>query len=196
VAQYAPFIPGVVKFGYALDNLPAKDVWSAWIDVMGSGALQPGNEAAAEPALQAFGMRLIQLAAQSGSAFRLTNVEVEAPARRLKLDGKVKADATSPLGASGTANIQVTGLDAIADAAKQAVPPDQAAGTSGAFDMVRGFSNRTTTADNKVVDSYAIELTPAGKMTINGKPFDMFGAMTGTPQYRIPARVRPPAPPP
>jgi len=182
VAQYAPFIPGVVKFGYALDDLPAKDVWSAWIDVMGSGALQPGNEAAAEPALQAFGMRLIQLAAQSGSAFRLTNVEVEAPAARLKLDGKVKADATSPLGASGTANIQVTGLDAIADAAKQAVPPDQAAGTSGAFDMVRGFSNRTTTADNKVVDSYAIELTPAGKMTINGKPFDMFGAMTGTPQ--------------
>jgi hypothetical protein len=182
VEPYKQFLPSLVKFGYALDDLPGRDLWSAWIDLMGSGAFQPGNEATAEAAAQGIGMHMVQLANQAGSAFRLTNVEVEAPAARLKLDGKVKADATSPLGAAGTANVQVTGLDAIADAAKQAVPPDQAAGTSGAFDMVRGFSNRTTTADNKVVDSYAIELTPAGKMTINGKPFDLFGAMTGAPQ--------------
>ena len=93
-----------------------------------------------------------------------------------------KADATSPMGASGTANIEVGGLDAIADAAKQSMPPEDAAGASGAFDMVRGFSNRETTADNKVVDRYAIALGPDGKMTINGKPFDMFGAMMGQPQ--------------
>ena len=182
VAQYASFIPGTVKFGYALDDLPAKELWSAWVDLMASGAFQPGNETASEPALQGFGMQLVQLASQAGSVFRLTNLELEAPAAHLKMDGKIKSEATSPLGAAGTANIEVTGLDAIADAAKQAVPPENAASTSGAFDMVRGFSNRTTAADNKVVDRYAIELTPEGKMTINGKPFDMFGAMTGAPQ--------------
>jgi hypothetical protein len=98
------------------------------------------------------------------------------------MDGNIKADGASPMGASGTANIEVGGLDAIADAAKQSMPPEDAAGASGAFDMVRGFSNRETTADNKVVDHYAIVLGPDGKMTINGKPFDMFGAMMGQPQ--------------
>jgi len=182
VAGNKQFIPTNVKFGYALDDLPTKELWSAWLDVMGSGAFQPGNEAAAEPAMQQFGMQVIQLANQSGSAFRLTNLELEAPAAHLKVDGKVKGEATSPLGVAGAANIEVTGLDAIADAAKQSMPPEDATSASGAFDMVRGFSNRETTTDNKVVDRYAIVLAPDGKMTINGKPFDMFGAMTGAPQ--------------
>jgi hypothetical protein len=180
-AQYAEFIPTMVKFGYALDDLPAKELWSAWLDLIASGAMQPGNEAAAEQMMQGFGMQVIQLANQAGSAFRLTNLELEAPAARLKMDGKIKSDATSPMGASGTANVEVAGLDAIADAAKQSMPPEDAAGASGVFDMVRGFSNRETTADNKVIDRYAIALAPDGKMTINGKPFDMFGAMMGPP---------------
>jgi len=182
VAKNKQFIPTMVKFGYALDDLPAKELWSAWLDLFASGAMQPGNEAASQQAMQGFGMQMVQLASQAGSAFRLTNLELEAPAARLKMDGKIKADGASPMGASGTANIEVGGLDAIADAAKQSMPPEDAAGASGAFDMVRGFSNRETTADNKVVDRYAIVLGPDGKMTINGKPFDMFGAMMGQPQ--------------
>lgn len=182
VAKNKQFIPTLVKFGYALDDLPAKELWSAWLDLFASGALQPGNEAASQQAMQGFGMQMVQLASQAGSAFRLTNFELEAPAARLKMDGNIKADAASPMGASGTANIEVGGLDAIAEAAKQSMPPEDAAGASGAFDMVRGFSNRETTADNKAVDRYAIALGPDGKMTINGKPFDMFGAMMGQPQ--------------
>ncbi|HZF34340.1 MAG TPA: hypothetical protein VE914_11105 [Candidatus Angelobacter sp.] len=182
VAKNKQFIPTMVKFGYALDDLPAKELWSAWLDLFASGAMQPGNEAASQQVMQGFGMQMVQLASQAGSAFRLTNLELEAPAARLKMDGNIKADGASPMGASGTANIEVGGLDAIADAAKQSMPPEDAAGASGAFDMVRGFSNRETTADNKVVDHYAIVLGPDGKMTINGKPFDMFGAMTGQPQ--------------
>lgn len=182
VAKNKQFIPTLVKFGYALDALPAKELWSAWLDLFASGALQPGNEAASQQAMQGLGMQMVQLASQAGSAFRLTNLELEAPAARLKMDGTIKADGTSPMGASGSANIEVGGLDAIADAAKQSMPPEDAAGASGAFDMVRGFSNRETTADNKVIDQYAIALGPDGKMTINGKPFDMFGAMMGQPQ--------------
>jgi hypothetical protein len=182
VAKNKQFIPTMVKFGYAFDDLPAKELWSAFLDLMASGAMQPGNEGASEQAAQGFAMQLVQLANQAGSAFRLTNLELEAPAARLKMDSKIKGDAASPMGASGSANIEIVGLDAIADAAKQSMPPEDAAGASGAFDMVRGFSNRETTADNKVVDHYAIVLGPDGKMTINGKPFDMFGAMMGQPQ--------------
>jgi hypothetical protein len=182
VAKNKQFIPTLVKFGYALDDLPAKELWSAWLDLFASGAMQPGNEAASEQAMQGFGIQIVQLASQAGSAFRLTTLELEAPAARLKMDGNIKADTASPMGASGTANIEVGGLDAIADAAKQSMPPEDAAGASGAFDMVRGFSNRETTADNKVVDHYAIALGQDGKMTINGKPFDLFGAMMGQPQ--------------
>ncbi len=182
VAQHKQFIPSMVKFGYAFDDLPAKELWGAWLDLMASGAMQPGNEAGAEMAMQGFGMQMMQLANQTGSAFRLTNLELEAPAARLKVDGTIKADATSPMGASGSANVEIAGLDAIADAAKQAMPPEDAAGASGAFDMVRGFSNRETTADNKAIDRYAIVLGPDGKMTINNKPFDLFNAMMGQPQ--------------
>jgi hypothetical protein len=171
----------MVKFGYALDDLPAKELWSAWLDLIASGAMQPGNEAASQQAAQGFAIQVVQLASQAGSAFRLTNLELEAPAARLKMDGKIKGDATSPMGMAGSANVEVGGLDAIADAAKQSMPPEDAAGASGVFDMVRGFSNRETTADNKVIDRYAIALAPDGKMTINGKPFDMFGAMMGQP---------------
>jgi hypothetical protein len=152
------------------------------LDLMASGAIQPGNEAGAEMAMQGFGMQIVQLATQAGSAFRLTKLELEAPAARLKMDGRVKADATSAMGASGSANIEIAGLDAIADAAKQSMPPEEAAGASGAFDMVRGFSNRETTADNKAIDRYAIVLGPDGKMTINNKPFDLFNAMMSQPQ--------------
>ena len=181
-AKNKQFIPTLIKFGYAFDDLPTKELWSALLDLIASGAMQPGNEAASQQAAQGFGMQLVQLASQAGSAFRLTNLELEAPGARLKMDGKIKSDATSPMGASGTANVEVGGLDAIADAAKQSMPPEDAAGASGVFDMVRGFSNRETTADNKVIDHYAIALAPDGKMTINGKPFDMFGAMMGQPQ--------------
>ena len=181
VAKNKQFIPSMVKFGYALDDLPAKELWSAWLDLMASGAMQPGNEAA-EQMMQGFGMQMIQLATQSGSAFRLTALELEAPAARLKVGGTIKADAASPMGASGSANVEIAGLDAIADAAKQSMPPEDAAGASGAFDMVRGFSNRETTADNKAIDRYAIVLGQDGKMTINNKPFDLFGAMMGRPQ--------------
>jgi hypothetical protein len=181
VAKNKQFIPTMVKFGYAFDDLPAKELWSAFLDMVASGAMQPGNGGASEQAAQGFGMQMMQLAHQAGSAFRLTSLELEAPAAHFKMDGTVKADAASPMGASGSANVEVTGLDAIADAAKQSMPPEDAAGASGAFDMVRGFSNRETTADNKVVDHYAIVLGPDGKMTINNKPFDMFGAMMGQP---------------
>jgi hypothetical protein len=179
-AKNKQFIPTMVKFGYAFDDLPAKELWSALLDLMASGAMQPGS-GASEQAAQGFGMQMMQLAHQAGSAFRLTSLELEAPAAHFKMDGTVKADAASPMGASGSANVEVTGLDAIADAAKQSMPPEDAAGASGAFDMVRGFSNRETTTDNKVVDHYAIVLGPDGKMTINNKPFDMFGAMMGQP---------------
>ena len=182
VAKNKQFVPTVVKFGYALDDLPAKELWSAWLDLMASGVMQPGNEAAAEQMMQGFAMQMMQLANQSGSAFRLTTLELEAPAARLKVDGTIKADAASPMGASGSANVEIAGLDAIADAAKQSMPPEEAAGASGAFDMVRGFSNRETTADNKAIDRYAIVLGQDGKMTINNKPFDLFGAMMGQPQ--------------
>ncbi len=181
VAAYKQFIPTMVKFGYALDDIPPKELWSAWLDMMASGAFAPGNEAAAEAAAQGFGMQLMQLAAQAGSAFRITNFEIESPASRLKMDGKVKSDAASPMGASGTANVEVTGLDAIADAVAQSMPPEEAAGAGGAFDIVRGFSNRETAADNTVIDRYTIVLTPAGEMTINNKPFDLFGMMMGMP---------------
>ncbi len=181
VAQHQQFIPTLVKFGYALDDLPAKELWSAWLDLMASGAFQPGNEAAAEMAMQGFGMQMVQLANQSGSAFRITNLELEAPAARVKMDGNVKGDASSPLGAAGSANLEVIGLDAMADAVKQSMPPEEAAGASGAFDMVRGFSTRETAADGKVIDRYAIVLAPSGEMTINNKPFDLFGMMMGAP---------------
>lgn len=180
-APYKQFIPSLVKFGYALDDIPPKELWSAWLDMMASGAFAPGNEAAAETAAQSFGMQLVQLAAQAGSAFRITNFEIESPASRLKMDGKVKSDAASPMGASGTANVEVTGLDAIADAVAQSMPPEEAVGASGMFDMVRGFSNRETTADNKVIDRYAIELGSTGEMKINNKPFDIFQMMMGMP---------------
>jgi hypothetical protein len=181
VAQHQQFVPTLVKFGYAFDDLPAKELWSAWLDLMAGGAFQPGNEAAAEMAMQGFGMQMLQLANQSGSAFRITNLELEAPAARVKMDGNVKGDASSPLGAAGSANVEITGLDAMADAVKQSMPPEEAAGASGAFDMVRGFSTRETAADGKVIDRYAIVLAPSGEMTINNKPFDLFGMMMGAP---------------
>lgn len=182
VAKNKQFIPTMVKFGYALDDLPTKELWGAFLDLAASGALEPGNEAASEQAAQGFAMQLAQLANQAGSAFRLTNLELEAPAARLKMDGTLKGDTASQIGVAGSANVEVSGLDAIADAAKQSMPPEDAAGASGMFDMVRGFSNRETTADNKIIDRYAILLGQDGKMTINGKPFDLFGAMTGQPQ--------------
>jgi len=180
-AKYAEFIPTIVKFGYALDDLPAKELWSAWLDLIASGAMQPGNEAVAQTAMQGFGMQIMQLANQAGSALRITNIEIESPAARLKMDGTIKADATSPMGMAGSANVEVGGFDAMAAAAKESMPPEDAANASDMFELIRGFSNRETTADNKVIDRYAIELTPTGDVTINNKPFDLLGAVMGTP---------------
>jgi hypothetical protein len=182
MASFVQFIPSNLKMGFALEDVPPATIWSAMIDLFGSMDFAHPNEEQANAAAQAFGFQMLQMLQSAGSTFRMTGWEVETPASQLKLDGAVKPDAASPFGAVANINAEIAGFDAIVDGIVATMGEAGSAEILAGVQILRGFSNRETAGDGKVIDRYAIDLAPTGEITINGKPFDIMGAMMGSPQ--------------
>lgn len=177
MASFGQFIPSRFNMGLAFDDVPPATIWGAMVDMFGTLDFTQQNPGQADVAAQVFGFQLLQVLQSAGSTFRMTGWEIETPATQLKLDGAVKPDAGSPFGAVANINTEITGFDAIIAVLGEA----GAADVLPMIALVRGFSNQEAAADGKMIDRYAIELLQTGEVTINGKPFDIMGAMMGTP---------------
>jgi hypothetical protein len=181
-ASFSQFIPSTFKMGFALDDVPPATIWGAMVDLFGSMDFAHPSEEQANAAAQAFGFQMLQMLQSAGSTFRMTGWEVESPASRLKLDGAVKPDAASPFGAVANIDAEIAGFDAIVDSVVATMGEAGAAEILAVVQILQGYSNRETASDGKVIDRYAIDLAQTGEITINGKPFDIMGAMMGSPQ--------------
>jgi hypothetical protein len=182
MASLAQFIPSKFNMGFALEDVPPAAIWGAMIDLFASMDLSQQDPAQANAAAQAFGFQLMQMLQSAGSTFRLTGWEIETPAAQLKLDGAVKPSSNSIFGATANINTEITGLDAVIQGVVDTVGEAGAAEILAMVQVLRGYSIQEAAADGRTKDSFAIDVVETGEITINGKPFDMMGAMMGSPQ--------------
>jgi hypothetical protein len=114
---------------------------------------------------------LMSALAKSNIKLRIQPSTVDTAIAHLSADGDLALAMQSPIKAVGAVNLALVGLDdiiALANAETQQRP--DAAGAIGMLQMVQSFAKRETGADGKPVDKFKIDLTAAGKITINDKP--------------------------
>ncbi|MGH6959964.1 MAG: hypothetical protein ACREE7_05730, partial [Dongiaceae bacterium] len=102
-----------------------------------------------------------------------------AAAAGVDLDGVIETSAQSMMGAVAQLKLDVTGLDRLIETARAMVPPEEQE-MMATLEIFRGFSNRETASDGKVIDHYDINLTPEGLLLINGKEFNFMAPGGGT----------------
>jgi hypothetical protein len=93
----------------------------------------------------------------------------------LTAGGNLKLAMQSPVKAVGIINLGLTGLDdiiALANAEAQQNP--RAGGAIGVLQKLQGMAKRETGADGKPLDTFKIDFTQSGAITINDKPLDGF----------------------
>ncbi len=169
----AQVTPKEASIRLTLESIPARAIWNAFIDGVVSGDM--ANSDAQQVALGIFGATSQQLVLQAGSKLRIADTRLVLPASRVDVDGMLEASPASPMGAVGTVNIAIAGLDAMVELATKAAPDAQQAQNMGAFfDLLRAFSDRQTAADGTVVDRYAFAITDTGALLLNGKDFSAF----------------------
>jgi hypothetical protein len=161
-----------------LEDIPGKALWGAALQQIGSGAMsQPGAE---DQAMAMFAMMAQQMVVQAGSKLRLVDSKYVSKTAQLAVDGLLQADATAPMGATGTINIDLTGLDDVVSLVKANTTGPDAEGATAPLEMLRAFGSRTTAADGTVVDKYVLSLDKTGSLTVNGKDLSfLMNAMGG-----------------
>jgi hypothetical protein len=156
-----------------LEDVPSTELWKTFVTTFYSGA--PSSPTGME--MEMMGAMLPMMLAQAGSNVRIVDSRIVSQLATLTLDGTVKADAASMMGASGSITAEVTGLDAVIDQVKAYVGPEGAADTAP-LEMLRAFSERTQ-AEGKTVDRYLITLEPNGALMLNGKDITFLLGMGG-----------------
>jgi hypothetical protein len=173
--------PQELSLNITAENLPTRAVWTSFLET----ALSPDAQTP-EQSQMAMGMFMAsaqQAIMESGAQIRVADTRVVMPAGKASLDGTVQADPATPFGATGTLNLEITGLDTLISTVSAATTdPQEAQEMQGFFELLRGFSNRETAADGATVDRYALQVTKEGNLLLNGKDFSGFlGAMQGQP---------------
>jgi hypothetical protein len=155
--------PRELAIDVRLTDVPSKQLWNTFVSTIYSGA----SEGAMDSQMEMMGMMLPMMLAQAGSTVRIVDTRIVAQAARLSVDGEVKADPASMMGASGSLTVEITGLDRVIDLVKGYVGPEAAADTAP-LEMLRAFGERTQ-AEGETVDRYVVTLEPNGALMVNGK---------------------------
>jgi hypothetical protein len=166
-AMFSQYIPSKFGLGITLEEMPSKELWSAFLTVLTASHADP---AAVEQAMQEAGGQLMQAITQSGSTVKLNGWEYDSPSVKLDMDGSVKADANAVMGAIASLDLELVGLDTIIGMAQMFSGGDPS--TTAPLEMLKQFSDRSNGSDGQPIDKFAVDLAAGGEVTINGKPFD------------------------
>ncbi len=169
-------LPRGVAVNIALENLPVQELWKGAIDTLSSADLS--TDQGSSMAMMMF-MGLLQQSLVNGKArVDVTDSHLALALARAQLSGIIEASAESMFGAVGKMAVDVTGLDALIEAATAHGGPqgEEIAG----LQVIRGFSNRQTATDGAVTDHYDLDFTPQGQFLVNGKEFNFMGSPDNT----------------
>lgn len=210
-AHIAALIPGSSNFEMNIDNLPLKTIIgtvtgmlqksmraSSVIDttVAPESAIARELRVKKEQEIQMETMlalnSLPQLMVDQGTSLSIKNTFVKSPALLTTQDALFKAHATSPMLAVGSTSITINGLDEYINGLQAASTKPGAdpkiAGIAQTLAIAQMSGQLSKGVDGKTARTYKFDLTPDGKMLLNGADVSgmatMFGIM-GKPQ-RVP----------
>ena len=114
---------------------------------------------------------LTQLLQQSDIKLKVNPSGWTADVTTLKADGDFVVNPQSVMGAVGTLNLALTGLDDLMKMATDLATTSPDAGQMmGMLQMLQSMAKRETGGDGKPVDNFKIDVKPTGETLVNDKP--------------------------
>ncbi|WP_119461698.1 hypothetical protein [Rhodospirillaceae bacterium SYSU D60014] len=152
-------VPRDMTLQAGLEDLPGRELAGAFQAFIASG---DADEAAAAAR---------RLLVEAGSKLRLSDTVIDTGTVRLSLDGSVQADPAAARDAVAAMDIEIAGLDALIALAVAAPPVAGGIDAAAPLQILRAFGTPASAADGVVVYRYAISLSPAGELLVNGRDF-------------------------
>ncbi len=163
--------PSTLNIDMTVNNLPFRDIGKLGKQALDHSVANPG---AAQMTMLQTMMTAPQILTQAGTTLSLRDTGMSNKDYNLTLKGDVTANAQALMGATGTARMDVEGIDVIiaglneriANPTIDAVRKARAEQALSGFTMLRMVGKEDPTNKNR--RSYDFELTPEGKMMLNG----------------------------
>jgi hypothetical protein len=152
-------VPRDMTLHAGLEDLPGREL---------AGAFQAGIASGdADEPVAAARRQLVE----AGSKLRLSDTVIDTGTARLSLDGSVQADPAAARDAVAAMDIEIAGLDALIALAVAAPPGAGGIDAATPLQILRAFGTPASAGDGVVVYRYAISLSPAGELLVNGRNF-------------------------
>ena len=168
----ADLVPHALDLRLALRDLPSLDLAVLGVDMFRNAL----NDLVPFDARD-FGMLALQHVLRAGSIFEIERLGYESAALRADLAGRFTASGQSPMMAVGTARLEVLGLDGLAEhLAGMAASGDAGAQETAQVLAAMQAMGRRVEEASAVRHVFDLELTPEGRILLNGNYYGRSGA--------------------
>jgi len=181
----ANLLPASVKFGATIANLPAAGLLQSTVESLNGAA----DETPRNTARQAIGSAAAQME-KAGTLFTITNLDFTSKALSANTQGSIKPSTASPVGATGTLNTRLVGVNELLARLAAGAKPPSADGTAqpqqdpneGAvmmgLSMMQVYGQPVPDATPSAL-SYKFELAQDGSLVLNGAPMFQTAGLVG-----------------
>lgn len=163
----AEIVPTDFAMKLTIDDLPMAAILANWARTL------PETTAGGESAVMGTGMvaagAALQAIQQTAVKMAITDGTLKAPGLTGKFEAELSNDVKTPMGFTGTANVELSDLDAVIAKGQQYADEPTTAETLGMLRMMRALSDRGTDAAGKPVDRFKITMDSRGNTLVNGK---------------------------
>lgn len=171
-------VPENLGFIVSVERIPMRIMWQIMMRAMVLSATSGDGNSSNEVIGEAMGAEIKAAINEARTILRLDRLDVEAPAGRVIGEGVLQADASVPIGATGSLDLTITGLDRMISIAMSAAAAEGGipGGSGGVMVLMllKSMARREAAPDGTAIDRFEIALTPAGEVLVNGAPL---GAM-------------------
>jgi hypothetical protein len=176
-------VPENLGFIVSVERIPMRIMWQSMMRAMVLSATSGDRNSSNEVIGETMGAEIKAAINEARTILRLDRLDVEAPAGRAIGEGVLQADASVPIGATGSLDLTITGLDRMISIAMSAAAAEGGipGGSGGVMVLMllKSMARREAAPDGTAIDRFEIALTPAGEVLVNGAPL---GAMVPPPQ--------------
>jgi len=186
-AEITGYIPTDLNVEFYLDSLPMRDLSKTVTGLLGTlidtmeqseaavaAGERPIAKAEERSQIMAAAMAVPQMLTAAGSSLSIRNTYLKAPDLDSKLDGNFTANAAAKFTAVGSMTLVLKGLDELVIKTQENKHP-LAQKALGGLSMLQ-MMGKADTEGGKSTRTYQLEVTPEGKVTLNGSDFS---SMTG-----------------